>query len=148
MQSQNRRKCRALNRRSAHNSGSVVRVGALGNKAAHYGSDLVRTGQIAVRRLTSIRGATTGPICRVRRRSAIAATRAVRQLPLGCALSEIPIGRSAQQMRTTAHVNAPRCRRRAAERPTARFSSIFPQSAFAAGSLPFPPAAGEVKLNR
>ena len=63
----NRRKCCALNHDSAHNRPLEVRVGALTNKAAHYRFDLVRTGQRALRRLTSISSATTGHICRERR---------------------------------------------------------------------------------
>ena len=100
---QNRRKWCALNRPAAHNSGSVVRVGTLGNKAAHYGSDLVRTAWIAVRALTSICGKATRRICRDRSRSAIAAPPGVRKLGRCCALSDFRIGRSAQPMRNAAH---------------------------------------------
>ena len=103
---ENRRKWCALNRRSAHNLGSVVRVGALGNKGAHYALGLVRTGWFTVRGLTSTGGPATGEICRVRRGSAIAAAGEVRKRAHCRAL-----GRVSERARraVNAHYGARKC---------------------------------------
>ena len=68
--SRNRRKCCALNHADAHNSPLGVRIGALTNKAAHYRFHLVRTGQRALRGLTSMASRAAGKICRERRYAA------------------------------------------------------------------------------
>ena len=65
--SRNRRKWCALNLGNAHNGALGVRVGALTNKAAHYRFHLVRTGQRALRGLTSMASRAAGKICRERR---------------------------------------------------------------------------------
>ena len=102
----NRRKWCALNPRSAHNLGSVVRVGALGNKGAHCELGLVRTGWFTVRGLTSTGGPATGEICRVRRGSAIAVAGDVRILAHCRAL-----GRVSERARraVNAHYGARKC---------------------------------------
>ena len=101
----NRRKCCALYRRNAHNRPPGVRVEALTNKAAHYRLHLVRTTLGMFQILTSICSAAAGNICRERRDSFVAACSHVRKFDAAAHIGGFDLGRSAQQMRTTAHEN-------------------------------------------
>ena len=102
----NRRKSCALNRPNAHNGPLVVRVGALTNKAAHYRFHLVRTGQRALRALTSISITATCNISRDRRAAAGTGRQEVRKPAAVAHSAEKGNGRTAHKNAAHAQQNA------------------------------------------